>query len=104
MRMGVELGNEKKAKRCLNTTRIRRIGIVKSLKEQAVAEREQQQGEKEGEQQRAQQLGQSLEQHGKARRKEQLAHCRAIKVAPCPTLPRGPQPSSWLGQWQQLFR
>lgn len=98
--MGVELGNEKKAKRCLNTTRIRRIGIVKSLKERAVAEPEQQQGE----QQRAQQLGQSLEQQGKARRKEQLAHCRAIKVAPCPTLPRGPQPSSWLGQWQQLFR
>lgn len=100
MRMGVELGNEKKAKRCLNTTRIRRIGIVKSLKEQAVAEREQQQGE----QQRAQQLGQSLEQQGKARRQEQLAHCRAIKVAPYPSLPRGPQPSSWLGQWQQLFR
>lgn len=100
MRMGVELGNEKKAKRCLNTTSIRRIGIVKSLKERAVAEREQQQGE----QQRAQQLGQSLEQQGKARRQEQLAHCRAIKVAPCPTLPRGPQPSSWLGQWQQLFR
>lgn len=53
MRMGVELGNEKKAKRCLNTTRIRRIGIVKSLKERAVAEREQQQGEQQG----AQQLG-----------------------------------------------
>lgn len=98
--MGVELGNEKKAKRCLNTTRIRRIGIVKSLKERAVAEREQQQGAQQG----AQQLGQSLEQQGKARRQEQLAHCRAIKVAPCPTLPRGPQPSSWLGQWQQLFR
>lgn len=93
MRMGVELGNEKKAKRCLNTTRIRRIGIVKSLKERA---QEEQQG--------AQQLGQSLEQQGRARRQEQLAHCRAIKVAPCPTLPRGPQPSSWLGQWQQLFR
>lgn len=93
MRMGVELGNEKKAKRRLSTTRIRRIGIVKSLKERAVPEREKQQGE--------QQLGQSLEQQGKARRQEQLAHCRAIKVAPCPTLPRGPQPSSWLGQ---LFR
>lgn len=99
MRMGVELGNEKKAKRRLSTTRIRRIGIVKSLKEQAVPERAQQQGE-QGEQQ----LGLSLEQQGKARRQEPLAHCRAIKVAPCPTLLRGPQPSSWLGQWQQLFR